>query len=43
VLGVSPEGAAPVPYRRADLARATVPWQPIPAYPTLATSLSPFA
>jgi hypothetical protein len=43
VLGVSPEGAAPVPYRRADLARATVPWQPIPAYPTLAARLSPFA
>jgi len=43
VLAVSPEGAAPVPYRRAPLARAPLPWQPAPAYPRLATRLAPFA
>jgi hypothetical protein len=43
VLEVSPSGAIPVPYRRAALVNAATPWQPSPAYPRLATALSPLA
>jgi hypothetical protein len=42
VLEVRPSGAIPVPYRRAALVNAATPWQTSPAYPRLATSLSPF-
>jgi hypothetical protein len=41
VLDVQPRGAAPVPYRRAHLARASTPWLPPNTYPTLAVRLSP--
>jgi hypothetical protein len=41
VLEVSPSGVLPVPYRRGAWARAATPWQAAPAYPRLATSLSP--
>ena len=40
VLDVQPHGAAPVPYQRAHLARASTPWQPANPYPTLAARLS---
>jgi hypothetical protein len=43
VLEVRPYGAAPIPYRRAALARASLPWQAAPAYPSLAVRLSPLA
>jgi hypothetical protein len=41
VLRVRPEGASPVPYRRAGLSRAELPWQPTPALPMLTKRLSP--
>ena len=41
VLEVRPAGSAPVPYRRAHLARARLVWQPAPRYPALSVALSP--
>lgn len=42
VLEIRPDGAPPVPYRRPDLARTATPWQAAPAYPRLASRLSPY-
>ncbi len=43
VLAVHPRGPAPVPYERAGLARAPVPWQAAPRYPMLGQRLAPLA
>src|SRR5262249_29533141 len=41
VLDVLPVGEAPIPYRRAQLAKAPTPWQSTPTYPLLTKYVRP--